>query len=94
MNEAKGEIWLSKKIQVFGLATRTVRFVFAVHALIMESRFWSKNIELRTRTSLLSFPISLVAETSKLFINMLHQFFLVKINILSEKILYLYVLLL
>ena len=94
MNKAKGEIWLSKKIQVFGLATRTVRFVFAVHALIMESRFWSKNIELRTRTSLLSFPISLVAETSKLFINMLHQFFLVKINILSEKIPYLYVLLL
>ena len=94
MNEAKGEIWLSKKIQVFGLATRTVRFVFAVHVLIMESRFWSKNIELRTRTSLLSFPISLVAETSKLFINMLHQFFFVEINILSKKILYLYVLLL
>lgn len=94
MNEAKGEIWLSTKIQVFGLATRTVRFVFAVHALIMESQFWSKNIELRTRTSLLSFPISLVAETSKLFINMLHQFFFVKINILSKKILYLYVLLL
>ena len=59
---------------------------FAFRAQITQARIWiEKGFELKTSTSLLYSPISLSAETWKIFRNMLCQFFLAWADILSEK---------